>query len=127
MTTHDYDSFRRLFLPYCLKRLADGSWVILNRQYKPLGVPGRGHVSYEAYSVKLKGLTRARIAALSCNGLLEYESQGTIWLYSDGCLPDASKANWVAYQARLAVLMRLSVAPTGSALRDADQQHPAQH
>lgn len=29
--------FRQLFLIYCLDRLEDGSYVALNRRYKPVG------------------------------------------------------------------------------------------
>jgi hypothetical protein len=35
-------------LPYCLHRLEDGSWLPLNRSYKPLGGDPLGYYDYEA-------------------------------------------------------------------------------
>jgi hypothetical protein len=35
-------------LPYCLHRLEDGSWLPLNRSYKPLGGDPCGYYDYEA-------------------------------------------------------------------------------
>ena len=29
--------FRAVYFPYCIEKQADGTWVVLNRQYKPVG------------------------------------------------------------------------------------------
>lgn len=44
MTLRPFETYRRVFLPYCLHlvtpavRSQDQRWVILNRFYKPLGI-----------------------------------------------------------------------------------------
>jgi hypothetical protein len=36
--------FRSIYLPYCLDKQADGSWLVLNREYKPVGFNTKSHV-----------------------------------------------------------------------------------
>lgn len=57
--------FRSIFLPYCLRKLSDGRYVVLNRRYKPVGLKAKDHVEYEEYSVNLKGIGPATAAKLS--------------------------------------------------------------
>lgn len=43
-----YDNFMRFFLPHYIKKLKDGSYIFLNREYKPLGHTNTGEwVVYE--------------------------------------------------------------------------------
>jgi hypothetical protein len=41
-------------MPYCLHRLKDGYWILLNRNYKPIGTGGYKHVDYEKSETKFK-------------------------------------------------------------------------
>jgi len=51
---------RVVHLPYCIEKLKDGRYVVLNRNCKPLRFTSASRVAYEDYpiSVKLKGLTK---------------------------------------------------------------------
>ncbi|MEW6479757.1 MAG: hypothetical protein AB1455_09930 [Pseudomonadota bacterium] len=93
--------FRQVFLIYCLDRMPDGSYVALNRRYKPVGLTSTTWVDYEAFPVRFKfkrALSAAQIASLSCKG---DSSPERIYLYNDGCVPTDSAANWSAYSERL--------------------------
>jgi hypothetical protein len=100
--------FRAVFLPYCLKKLPDGRYVVLNRRYKPLGFTTKGHVIYEDYpiAVRFKGLTAKVAAKISCRGDTNLDE---IHLYHDGSIPTSCAANMQAYLSKLAVLAKLSV------------------
>jgi hypothetical protein len=100
---------RSVVLPYVLKRLEDGRYVVLNREYKPVGFLTRVHVKYEDYPIalKLRGLTAAVAKKLSCDGSANLDLIG---LYDDGCVPTQSKKNMDAYLERLARLAKLKVA-----------------
>ena len=67
MTTIKKD-LRATLLPYCLQRLPDGSYIALNRDYKPLGFIGCGWVRYEDYPARFRFVRKpspATIRALS--------------------------------------------------------------
>ncbi len=100
------ESMLRIALPYCLQKLADGRFIVLNRRYKPLGVSSREHVDYDAHpsACHISGLTGAVAAKLSWDGSAD---TAAIWLYRDGLLPTASPENWAAYCARLQLLATL--------------------
>lgn len=88
-------------MPYCLERLQDGSYLFLNRRYKPLGVSSKEFLEYELQPGLFKfkrALSAKQIAALSFKG----DTDGSrIYLYNDGCIPTDSDANWTAYSDRL--------------------------
>lgn len=93
--------FRLLFLVYCLDRQPDGTYVALNRRYKPVGFASTEWVDYEAFPVRFKfkrALSERQIVSLSCKGDASPER---IYLYNDGCIPTESDANWRAYSDRL--------------------------
>lgn len=101
------DELRQRAFPYCVQRLDDGRYILLNRRYKPLGWPGGEHVDYDAHPSAAK----IRITAATARKL-SYESSPAIdriYLYNDGCVPTRSAANMRAYLERLAVLMKLKV------------------
>jgi hypothetical protein len=102
------DLFRHMYLPYCLMRLEDGSYVVTNRRYKPIGMTTTDHVTYEDLEVRVrfKRLTVATARALDHAGR---ESLERIYLYNDGCIPTSSDANWTAYSRRLQRLAGLKV------------------
>lgn len=93
--------FRHTFLIYCLQRLQDGSYVTLNRRYKPVGMTSSEWVEYEDPPVRFKfkrALSSSQIAALSYKA---DPSAERIYLYNDGCIPTDSDASWTAYANRL--------------------------
>lgn len=92
---------RQIFMPYCLQRLEDGSYLFLNRLYKPIGVSSKEWVVYETHPSKFKfkrALSDKQVAALSYAGNTDADR---IYLYNDGCLPTAGETHWSAYSARL--------------------------
>lgn len=110
MEATDNVDLHRLLLIYCLQRLADGSYIALNRAYKPLGQHGGAWVEYETAPGRFKfkrALSAGQISALSYNGDAEPEC---IYLYNDGTVPTASDAHWAAYSARLQELCSYAAA-----------------
>jgi hypothetical protein len=99
---------RSVHLPYCIKQQDDGTYVILNREYKPLGFNTRENIKYSAYPicVRLKGLTAKAAAKLSYKNSPDTKE---IFLYNDGCIPTASAAHMKAYLARLAHLAKFKI------------------
>ena len=100
--------FRSIYLPYCLKKQNDGSYAVLNREYKPVGFNTRDYITYEEYPVttKFKGIGKGVAKKLSYKG---HENTETIYLYNDGCVPTQSTANMTAYMKRLTILAKLKV------------------
>lgn len=99
-------TFRQACLPYCLQRIADGRWIALNRQYKPIGMASTDWIDYEAVDAPRLKPTAAQLRALSANGEINGDQ---VWLYNDGCVPDAGSTHWSAYAKRLAVLSEIAV------------------
>jgi hypothetical protein len=101
--------FRAIYLPYCIQQQEDGSWLVLNRQYKPVGFNTDDHLKYEDFpvSTKFKGLGPAKLAKLSYTGKVE---GNRVYLYNDGSNPLLSDSNMKAYLSRLETLAKLSVA-----------------
>lgn len=91
------------YLPYCLERLSDGSYLPLNRSYKPVGLVTAERVDYEMAPMRgrLK-LSPAQLAQIDHSG--SPDAQGTAFLYDDGSFPSRSPEDWKAYVARLTVL-----------------------
>ena len=102
------EDFVAVFLPYCLQKQPDGTYPVLNREYKPVGFKTRDWIKYEEYPVcvKIKGLTEAKVVKLSYNGS---KDMNRIYLYEDASNPIRTKKNMDAYLAKLAMLAKLSV------------------
>ncbi len=100
--------FRAVYFPYCIERMADGTWVILNRQYKPVGFNTGDFIRYEDFpvSAKLEGIGPGVLKKLAYDG---DGGGGKVYLYDDGCVPTHSKANMDAYLKKLAILAKLSL------------------
>ncbi len=100
------NNFREVHLPYCLEKQEDGGYVVLNREYKPLGFAKREHYKYSDYPivVKIKGLTPSKASEISFKGA---ENLDKIYLYDNSCLPETSPENMQSYLARLAILSEL--------------------
>ncbi|SFM56396.1 hypothetical protein [Nitrosomonas communis] len=102
--------FRAVYLPYCIDRMKDGKYVVLNRTYKPLGFITSDILEYQAYpiSAEIQGITPTVAAKLSWKGDSNVER---IYLYNDGCIPTESDANMDAYLDRLKILAKLKLKP----------------
>lgn len=100
-------SARWIFMPYCIKRLADGRYIVLNRRSKPLGVRGHEHVSYEDHpSAARIEITKTDARKISHNGSDDLE---TIYLYDGPSTPTKDVDNLHGYMKRLNLFMRLKV------------------
>lgn len=110
----NYD-FRCVHLPYCIQKLPNGAYVVLNRGYKPIGFNTDHYLDYEAYpiGVKFKRLTAKTITKLSHNGSTDAEN---IYLYDDGCIPTKSTQHMKEYLDRLQILAKLKLETEGSGI-----------
>lgn len=105
------NDFRSVYLPYCLQQLADGSYVVLNREYKPLGYRTHEHIRYEDLPIlaKIHGITPRIATRLSWSGS---EDIDRIMLYDDGCIPTASAEHMTRYLKKIEILATLKFKPT---------------
>jgi hypothetical protein len=94
-------------MPYCLQRLKDGRYIVLNRSYKPIGIQTSDWVDYDTHptAATIK-ITKASARKLSWESK---DALDVIFLYNDGCVPTKSAANMSAYLAKLAILSKLKV------------------
>lgn len=100
--------FRSVYMPYCLKKQSDGSYVVLNREYKPVGFNTRDYITYENFPVssKLKGIGPSTAKKLSHK---ESDDTEIIFLYDDSCVPVHSAENMKLYLKKLAILAKLEI------------------
>lgn len=100
--------FRSAYLPYCLQRLKDGRYIVLNREYKPLGFITREHIEYEKYPIasNISGIGESTAAKLSWKNDPNLDR---IYLYNDTCIPTESEANMKAYLEKIKILARLKL------------------
>lgn len=98
---------RGLVLPYCLERVSEGHYAILNRAYKPLGMHSNTAVDYADHAIHIKGMTPTKADALDYRG--KADETGRIYLYNDGSVPTSSDAAWKAYAARLQKLAKMKL------------------
>lgn len=100
--------------PYCLHR-EGGGWVILNREYKPIGFCTSDFVDYSTLPIvhRVQGLTLSVRSRLDCLGRAQRD---WIYLYNDGCNPRNGSANMRAYLRRFILLAKLSLASITSVL-----------
>jgi len=97
---------RKIFMPYCIKKLMDGRYIILNRNYKPLGSFSRDYIIYEEHPSACKlNITTLRASKLSWE---ESKDIDMIFLYNDGSIPTNSAASMKNYLERVAILMNLT-------------------
>lgn len=100
-------------MPYCLHRIEGDRWIVLNRNYSPLGANAKtrdGRINYDDYSVQLK-ITQKRAEAMSWKPVtLTNEPGEGVWLYNDGCNPfrsGATTAHMESYCEKLSILIKL--------------------
>jgi hypothetical protein len=106
----DYPAFARYGLPYHLQERAGDRAILLNRDYKPvgLGIPSSLWVDYDAFPqwhVSGAALARA-IGSRDCwIPLPENAKAPHCWMFHDGCPPWSSSAHLRAYARRLDALI----------------------
>jgi len=96
---------RETHFTYCIQRLEGGRYILLNRNYKPIGNQSTDWVTYNTDPSAIKmTITPAAAAKLSWE---QSPSVERIYLYNDGCIPTESAAHMTAYLKRLAVLAKI--------------------
>lgn len=102
------DNFLKINLPYCLKRQDDGSWIVLNREYKPLGFNSRDHVDYSAFPIATRypALTLEMLERICVDTA---SNPNEIYLYCDRTTPTDSAEHMAAYLTRIQQLAALKV------------------
>jgi hypothetical protein len=103
------NTFRSVYFPYCLQKVNKGKYVVLNREYKPLGFKTNETINYEDYPiiVQMDLLSRPTfVEKISHNKNPNNES---IYLYDDGCIPTHSEEDMEKYLKRLALLASLKL------------------
>lgn len=105
------ENVRAVYFPYCLQKQKDESWVLLNRNYKPVGFNTDEFLNYDDYpvSIKLKGLGTATLKKLSYTGEV---SGDMVYLYNDGSVPTGDPASMKAYLKKLEILLKLETKKT---------------
>jgi hypothetical protein len=110
MTTNENNRtlLYRIAFPYCILKQKDGSYVLLNREYKPIGFFTQDCLDYGKYpiGIRFKGLKEETIRKISSDS---NPREGTIYLYDDGTVPIRNRKNMRDYLERLSVLMSLKV------------------
>lgn len=104
------DRLQNTHFPYCLDRQPDGSYVFLNRSYKPIGFIVQEQVNYGDHpiGVRIKGITPQVAAELSFESS---ENLDRIYLYGKKDTPNSSPEQMQAYLGRLAKLMEMRIDP----------------
>ena len=99
--------FRAIYLPYCIEQQEDQTWLILNREYSPVGL-AVAHMPPGALpvAVRFKGLGPALLRKLSVDGKTD---SGRIYLYNDRCNPIRGDEHMRVYLRKLALLAKLEV------------------
>lgn len=98
-------------MPYCVKPLGNNRYVILNRDYRPLGL-SHGPSLPEAEYQELLEKYEVRIIETELLQSLHWDdcqrSDGWIFLYKDENSPKTSKKNKRAYLKKCGILERLT-------------------
>jgi hypothetical protein len=99
----------KYLLPYCIQKVKEtkNEYIILNRNYKPVGFNILGFVEYETFPIQYKLNITPKIAAkLSYKNSMSTEE---IYLYNDITNPLISNDNMKLYLERLRILSELKV------------------
>lgn len=102
------EDFRAVYMPYCIDKMPDGKYVVLNRTYKPIGFITHDHIKYDEYPIAAEfvGLNESTAAKLSWNGS---QDLSRIYLYNDGTNPLLNDENMTKYLDRLKILSKLKI------------------
>ena len=94
-------------LVYCIDQWKDGKYVLLNREYKPIGFYSYDWVNYDAYPIAVSLRITPKLAArISHKG---DENTRRIFMYDHTCRPTDAPAHMKDYLRRLAILAKLKI------------------
>jgi len=99
-------------LPYCIQATADGKWLVLNRNYKPVGTTSKDWVDYDSHPdrVALDGRTLAALRRVAVNVIpAEPGDPEVIYFYDDSSMPTEGDAHWASYAKAISVLMNARI------------------
>jgi hypothetical protein len=103
------ENVRAVYFPYCIEKQHDGSWILLNRNYKPVGFNTGELISYSDFpvSIKIKELGRGTLQRLSCG---DEEPGDRVYLYDNGSEPTRNAKAMASYLQKLEILLSLESA-----------------
>jgi hypothetical protein len=101
-------NFRWNYGPYCIQRLTDGTWLPLNRRYKPLGLCQlSAWVDYDKFGGFTVNMTEALASEMIADSDSIWRNDAgeitRVYFYGDGTNPDISGAHFKSYMKRLEV------------------------
>jgi hypothetical protein len=98
----------RVFWPYCAQRIGEDNYVLLGRDYKPVGIITKDWVHYEQHPIvyEVEGLTPDVAAQISFEGSTNVER---IYFFDDRSAPWRGEPELKAYEKRLAQFLALLV------------------
>lgn len=112
--------FFRINMPYVIEKVDEfgGEWVVLNRDYAPLGYPKSAGLKWKLFPqeyLRLKRITAYKINQLKRAGAKLHKNEETgavqkIYLYNDAAVPvdrlnvKLNKSNWDRYCKLLEIL-----------------------
>ena len=102
------ENVRAVYFPYCIEKQSDGTWVLLNRNYKPVGFNTDDFINYDDYpvSIKITGIGPAKLKKISYKSTEPIGDR--VYLYNDGCVPTSSPEAMASYLKKLEILLKLS-------------------
>src|SRR5262245_28557152 len=100
----------RVFLPYCAQNLGGNTYVLIGRDYKPIGLPTREWSEWEYHPVlyEIDDLTPKAATEISWD---RDPNTDRIYFYIDRCAPWCGPKAFAAYEARLTKFLELSIRP----------------
>jgi len=101
----------RIDLPYCLKKLNNGYWIFLNREYKPIGYASYDWIDYLKHpsAFKFRRDPTEKLKKI-CKTINEDKKNEEIsfYFYDDSCKPYSSTKATQSYFERLKKIYNLS-------------------
>lgn len=99
------DNVRRCFFPYCIRKMNNGNWIMLNRNYKPVGQADNFHADYDEPSIQFKISGQKERAMRK-----KFDFDGDdFYLYNDGSVPTFNKRYMNIYLEKLVYLMDIRI------------------
>jgi hypothetical protein len=93
--------------PYCIQRIAEKTYIVLNRNYKPIGYPGLDWVDYKTHPAKVILNITPRIAQkLSVH---KDDSIDCVYLFTNTPTTFSDKKLLKEYFDRLVSLSKLTI------------------
>ena len=108
-------NFFRINLPYGIAIKEDGSAMVFNREYLPVGINQRSEeLQLDRTTIPVwthyKGLTEKLLLRIAGNGQIDRYDNGKIkkvWLYDDSTNPSVHQEYWAQYSEKVQLLSNL--------------------